>query len=241
MGIMLLGKRSFLLYCQKVLCHSMNIGILACSALEDYVRSAQEKMKTNYPIVEVDRNYHDRPKILREMVKEGLAKFPEEVDTVLVAMGACGNCWDGISWKTRLVIPRMDDCVTILLHTGDKWYPNLKKAGHLYQIDEEDDHFSICAMYEKIAAKYGEKKARKILDRMFGSYTNVDIVDAGIFDCHKDDYVARVKRDAEFINVPLGFVEGSNHIMEKLVAGNWDDQFMIVEPETVIEAGDFVK
>lgn len=76
---------------------------------------------------------------------------------------------------------------------------------------------------------------------MFGSYTNVDIVDAGIFDCHKDDYVARVKRDAEFINVPLGFVEGSNHIMEKLVAGNWDDQFMIVEPETVIEAGDFVK
>lgn len=69
MGIMLLGKRSFLLYCQKVLCHSMNIGILACSALADYVRSAQEKMKTNYPIVEVDRNYHDRPKILREMVK----------------------------------------------------------------------------------------------------------------------------------------------------------------------------
>lgn len=29
--------------------------------------------------------------------------------------------------------------------------------------------------------------------------------------------------------------------MEKLVAGNWDDQFMIVEPETVIEASDFVE
>ena len=50
-----------------------------------------------------------------------------------------------------------------------------------------------------------------------------------------------MKQDADFIHVPLGYVEGSNRIMEKLVSGDWDDQFIIVEPETIIEARDFVK
>lgn len=219
----------------------MKTGILACSAMADYVRAAQKKMKTDYPVVEIDRNYHDRPKLLRSMIEEGLSKFPEEIETVLVAMGACGNCWQDLSWKKRLVIPRMDDCVTILLHTDDEWYPNLKKAGHFYHIDEENDHFSIVAMHERTLEKYGEKKANRISKLMFGSYTNVDIVDTGVFNCHDEKYVSKIKKDADFINVPLGYVDGSNHILEKLVSGNWDEQFLVIEPETKIECSNFLK
>lgn len=63
----------------------MSTGILACSALIPYVRAAQKKMKTNYRIVEVDRNYHDRPNKLRAMLIAALEKFPEDADTILVA------------------------------------------------------------------------------------------------------------------------------------------------------------
>ena len=218
----------------------MSTGILACSALTYYVRAAQEKMGTNYPIIEVDRNIHDRPKLLRSMVEEAIAKFPEDTDTILVAMGACGNCWAGMSFHGTLVIPRMDDCITILLHTDDEWHANLKKAGHFYVIDEEDDHFSLVRMYEAMVERHGEKKAKKIAGMMFGNYTNVDIVDTGVFDCFDEAFVEKIKRDADFIQVPLAHVEGSNRIMEKLVSGDWDDQFIIVEPGTGIEAGDFL-
>lgn len=219
----------------------MSTGILACSALTDYVRAAQKKMGTNYPIIEIDRNNHDRPKLLRSMIEEAIAKFPEDTDTILVAMGACGNCWAGISWKGTLVIPRMDDCVTILLHTDDEWHANLKKAGHFYQIDENNDHFSLVGMYNRMVERHGEKRAKKISNMMFGNYTNVDIVDTGVFDCYEETFVARMQQDADFINVPLGYVEGSNRIMEKLVSGDWDDQFIVVEPETVIEGNDFLE
>ena len=35
--------------------------ILTCSSLERYVKRAQEKMHTNYPIIVIDRIYHVEP------------------------------------------------------------------------------------------------------------------------------------------------------------------------------------
>lgn len=218
----------------------MSIGILTCSALTVYVRAAQEKMKTEYPIVEIDRNYHDRPRLLRNLIEEGLSEFPAEIDTILVAMGACGNCWEGLSCTKKLVIPRMDDCVTILLHTDDEWHPNLKKPGHFYQIDEENDHFSMTAIYERTAARHGERRAKRICDTMFGNYTNMDIVDTGVFDCHEQKFVARMQKDADFIRVPLGYVKGSNLILEKLVSGKWDEQFIVIEAGTEVSGDSFL-
>lgn len=219
----------------------MSTVILACSALAYYVRAAQNKMKTNYPVIEVDRNYHDRPKLLRSLIEEALEKVPEDADTLLIAMGACGNCWEGLTWKGKIVIPRMDDCVTILLHKDNEWYPNLKKPGHFYQIDEDNDHFLLTTIYNKTVEKYGERRAKRICDMMFASYTNVDVVDAGIFDCHEEEYVAKMQKEADFIHVPLNFVEGSNRIMEKLVSGEWDKQFIILEPETPIKGKYFLE
>jgi hypothetical protein len=219
----------------------MNIGILTCSALTYYVNAAQKKMKTNYPVIEIDRNYHDRPKVLRTLLEEALAKFPEDVDTILVAMGACGNCWEGMVIDKKVVIPRMDDCVTILLHKNDEWHPNLKKPGHFYQIDEENEHFLLTTIYKKAVEKYGERRAKRICNIMFESYTNVDVVDTGVFDCHTEDFVTKMQREADFIHVPLGYVEGSNIVIEKLVSGNWDDQFVVVEAGTIIEGRMFLE
>lgn len=219
----------------------MNIGILACSALSHYVKAAQKKKKTYYPVIEIDRNYHDRPKLLRSLLEEALAKFPEDTDTILVAMGACGNCWEGMTIDKKLVIPRMDDCVTILLHKNDEWHPNLKKPGHFYQIDEDNEHFLLTTIYKKAVEKYGERRAKRICGMMFESYTNVDVVDTGVFDCYTEEFVAKMRKEADFINVPLNFVEGSNLVMEKLVSGQWDEQFIIIEPGTAVEGRMFLE
>ena len=219
----------------------MSTVILACSALAYYVRAAQKKMNTDYPVIEVDRNYHDRPKLLRSMIEEAMGKIPEEADTLLIAMGACGNCWEGLQWRGTMVIPRMDDCVTILLHEDDKWYPNLKKPGHYYQIDEENDHFLPTNMYRKTVEKYGERRAKRIYGIMFESYTDMEIIDTGVFDCHTEEYVAKIQKEADFVNVPLGYVKGSNLIMEKLVSGNWDDQFIIFSPGEPMEGRKFLE
>ena len=75
----------------------MNAVILSCTTLMEYVRQAQNVCHTDYPVIELDRQYHVEPEKMREHILQTLEKLPPEVDTVLVAMGFCGGSWQGVS------------------------------------------------------------------------------------------------------------------------------------------------
>ena len=63
--------------------------------------------------------------------------------------------------------------------------------------------------------------------------------DTGLNDCYSEDYVAKAQKNADVMDVTLDYVEGSNHLLEKLVEGRWDDQFLVAEPGHLIRHGDF--
>ena len=45
--------------------------------------------------------------------------------------------------------------------------------------------------------------------------------------------------NADMIHAALDYVQGSNRILEKLVSGEWDEQFLVAEPGHLIRHGDF--
>lgn len=209
----------------------MNQIILACDAMMLHLNAAQEKMGTHIPVVEIDRRLHKEPAKMREVLLQELEKLPAEYDTVLLAMGFCGGSLDNIVSDRRLVIPRVDDCITLLLHTDDTWHANLKVCRHMYFRDN-DEYFNVQAIYDRMVEDYGEKKAKKLFKAYFVSYTNADIIETGVYDAHDPDYVADAQRQADMIHSELNFVPGSNIIFEKLVSGRWDEQFVVAEPGT---------
>lgn len=217
----------------------MNTVILACSFLEQYIDAAQEKMKTNFPVIALDNSLHVYPKKMREKIIETINALSDEVDTILVAMGYCGKSWEAIPHKQRIIIPRMDDCVTLLLHTDDIRHANLKKPGHFYLCNNESSRFSILSLREELCEKYGEKKGMRVFRLWFDSYTDIDVIENGICDCHADDFVEMARKSAELVESKLNYVLGSNLILEKLVSERWDEQFLIVEPERLLEDRDF--
>lgn len=95
----------------------MNAVILACSSMARQVAAAQKKIGTDYPVRCVDRRYHAEPKEMRLRLIEALGELAGEFDTVLVAMGFCGGSWESVYAPVRVVAPRADDCITILLNT----------------------------------------------------------------------------------------------------------------------------
>lgn len=216
---------------------TMNAAILACSSLDQYVDAAQKKMKTNYPVVIIDRKYHEEPKRMREKLMEAIKEL--EADTILVAMGFCGGSWEAIPTEKRVVIPRVDDCITLLLHTDDRWYPNLKKEGHMYIRDTDMGEYSLEAMQRRLCEQYGGMYGSMIFNSMFANYTNVDMIDTGVYDCYAEDYVIEAQRNADLIRGVLDYVEGSNLILEKLVSGQWDQQFLVAEPGQMFSVKDF--
>ena len=98
---------------------------------------------------------------------------------------------------------------------------------------------SIEQMEQDLVLKYGERRAKRVMKVWFDAYKSVDIVDTGVYDCHSKEYVERAKRESAIINVPYQYVPGSNIILEKLVSGKWDDQFLIIEKGGVMTEEDF--
>ena len=152
-----------------------NTVILACTSMLLHVEAAQKKMKTDFPVIEADREYHVDPQSMKQCLRNKLAELPDSVENVLAAMACCGGSWDGIRAERKIVIPNMDDCITMLLHT------------------------------------------------------DVDIIDTGAYDCYSEKFAVQAQENADLIRCILDYVPGSNRILEKLVSGKWDEQFVIFE------------
>lgn len=204
--------------------------ILSCATLLNFVDHAQRACGTDYPVVELDRQYHVEPSLMRTHILKTLSELPDETDTVLVAMGFCGGSWQDVACSRTLVIPRVTDCVALTLTTPQQYAPDLKQPGHMYLFGEGRNGFSISDIYNDLLAKHDRAEADAIFDGYFEHYHHLDIVDNGLYDCYDPDYVEQAQLDADRIHAELDFVPGSNILLEKLVSGNCDRQFLVVPP-----------
>ena len=209
--------------------------ILTCSSLEDCVRQAQENMGTALPVCVLDKRYHVEPRDMREQILAALGDLSRSHDTVLVSMGFCGGSWDQVTAPCRIVIPRVDDCVSLLLQRGDDYSPNLKQMGHLY-LYEKDLRESL---FSRIGEDMDEETADELIEMYFGNYHYLDIIDTGYNDCYSEAYVEAAQAEADRIDMMLDYVPGGIHLLEKLVSGDWDDQFLVAEKGHLIRHADF--
>ncbi len=218
----------------------MSTVILSCESLEVYVAAAQKMAGTTYPVIWLKQKYHEEPAVMRSHILETIASLPKEVDTVLVAMGFCGGSWDSVIADRRIVLPRVDDCISLLLHTDDTYHPNLKQMGHMYMLDGDPDKFSPELMFQQACEKYSKEEARYLFDMWFANYSYLDIVDTGMADCYSEAFVEMAQRSADLIKCDLDYTVGSNLLLEKLVSGQWDKQFLVAQAGHAIAHVDYL-
>jgi hypothetical protein len=216
--------------------------ILTCSSLKRYVDLAQERMHTDYPVIVIDRIHHVEPERMKRVIQEELDHQIGDTDTLLVAMGFCGGVWDQVKARVRTVIPRVDDCVSMLLAVDDQYIPNRKETGHLYLYEEKPENFSAMALlhdYQNASTEFQGMDEEFLFHMWFDQYHFLDIIDTGYNLCYEEEYVEKAQENADKIQADLDYVQGSNRILEKLVAGEWDEQFLVAEAGHVIRHADF--
>lgn len=219
-----------------------NTVILSCSSLTPFVLAAQERCGVSYPIVELDRSEHAEPQNMRLTILKRIEALPPEVETVLVAMGFCGGAWEQVRFDRKVVIPRVDDCVSLLLHTDDRYCPNRKEPGHLYLFENDPKDFSALTLYRdqyKLDPELRNLDPDFLFHMMYDSYKHMDIIDTGLNDCYSEEYVAAAQEEADQIGAELGYAEGGLHLLEKLLTGQWDEQFLVAQPGKLIRHGEF--
>ena len=158
----------------------MSTVILSCTTLLEYVQQAQKTCYTDFPIIELNRQYHIEPSKMKEHILQTLSSLPSDVDTVLVAMGFCGGSWQDVSCSKTLVIPRVADCVALALTTPEQYAPDLKEPGHMYLFGNGENGFSIQAIYEILLKEYDKEMADIVFNMYFENYYHLDIIDNGV-------------------------------------------------------------
>ena len=218
--------------------------VVSCTSLLEFVNSAQKSEGTDYPVFTLDRSLHVEPERMGAAAEELISSLPPEYDTVLVAMGFCGGAWYGKSFDRTVVIPRVDDCISLLLHTDGDFHPNLKQDGHLYLYENDPKDFSALTLMHNTNSFTQDLDlkdlSREFLFEMwFHNYRYMDIIDTGLNDCYSEEYAAAAQVQADLIKADLDYVPGGIRLLRKLVSGNWDEQFIVARPGKELLHGDF--
>lgn len=212
--------------------------IIACAMLEDEINYVYNKMNCSDPIVWLERGYHNYPEKLREKLQETIDSLQDQ-DELLLCFGLCGNGTAGLkSEHAKLILPRFDDCLNMLLCDGNRSCRGLVEAGTMYLTKgwTKDDQ-GILQQYDKLLEDYDEEMRDAVLEMMYAHYDSVTLIDTGCYQI--EEVMEYATKTCELMDFELKTTKGHVLMLEKLFSGDWDTNFIIVEPGTALSEENF--
>ncbi|MFC1901087.1 DUF1638 domain-containing protein [Chloroflexota bacterium] len=173
---------------------------------------------------------HSYPEKLKASVQEEIDRT-NGVDAILLGYGMCSMSMLGVSSSEhRLIIPRTHDCIGIFLGSGKKYKEQVYSNPGTYYltkgwINHGGDPYK---MYKRWLDKYGEERAKFLLNKTMGNYTRLAYIETGKED--QTELIDYAQNAAEKLDLQFEKIKGNRSILEKMLAGDWDDDFVIVEP-----------
>lgn len=210
--------------------------IIACATVAEELRQlgvAEEDLTV------LEFGLHVYPEELKQRLQEAVDGVPGDCD-ILLGYGLCSNAVVGlVSPKHRLVIPLIDDCIALFLGS---------RAEHKRMMAEEPGTYFLTkgwveaqegaiTEYVRISERYGEERALKVARTMFGNYTRVALINTGNYKV--DTYRDFARAMAEFLELRYEELPGSNRMLLKMLAGDWEGEFLVVPPGEPVPADAF--
>ncbi|MBN1630010.1 MAG: DUF1638 domain-containing protein [Thermoleophilia bacterium] len=158
----------------------------------------------------------------------------EPVEEVLFALGFCGNALQGLTaGHVSLVVPRVDDCISLLLNRGCAREEIPRNARHYYLTRGWFTHeSSLKEAFEQWAEQFGEERAASLRKTMFGGYERVNLIDTRAYDI--GECLEQSKDIAAELELEHGIVAGSVQLLERLFKGERDSEIVVIPPAEVI-------
>ncbi|MDD3307220.1 MAG: DUF1638 domain-containing protein [Acetobacterium sp.] len=211
--------------------------LIACETIRDEVEMALQRTNAKLEIVWMSNLLHDSPERLKKALQEEIDKAEEGYDQLLFAYGNCGNGLLGLkSEKATLIIPRYGDCIDILLSEKEN-LERIRTSTYFLTQGWLKGEKSLDKEFQHNLEKYGEKRARRVMEIMFKNYQKLMLIDTGAYPVA--DHLPRVNDIGELIGLEVVVDQGSISPLEKLVTGEWTEDFCIIPPGQVTAHHDF--
>lgn len=206
----------------------MNTFIIACNTIKPELLHAREAVGCDYPIIWSGAGLHDTPKIMRKVLENCVKKAEERgAERILFAMGFCGGSLEGItSAQAEIILPKVDDCITLLLGSKEK-RQELQSTGHIYYITKGwmANKGVLYNQFLDIMNRYGEEQGAEIFQMLAGRYTYYGILDTHCYDM--TEVVEKTKGMAEEMGMECFVADASDSYLRELLSGNYDSSRFI--------------
>ncbi len=220
----------------------MSTLLIACQTLENELNYALKKSPHKFDIVWFESGLHNFPKKMNKALQELIDDASGKYDTALMVMGFCGNSVAGLNSRgMTLVIPKVDDCISMLLGSC-KNRMTIPDAGHTYFMTDGwlKGERNIWVEYQYTMEKYGEEQGEVIFDMMLGSYKALALIDSGAYDTAPTE--AEMLNIAKHLKLKYRKLEGTVEYIDKLLTAPYDEErFLIVPPNTEIQLLDLIE
>jgi Protein of unknown function (DUF1638) len=213
------------------------VRIIACPAV---LGELEEGAADGLPCETLDVGLHRSPDKLREALRAAVAANDEPGVTIVLGYGMCSKGVFGLKTEhATLVVPRVDDCIALLLGSNEAFAEQARQERATYYlargyIEACDTPFS---EYERMAEKCGPERAERLSKMLLEHYTRLVLIDTGRYDLAP--FREYAQRFADFYGLRLEEVPGTTRLVDMLVAGEWDDAFLVVPPGHEITLDDF--
>lgn len=209
----------------------MNAVIISCKTIENELCAAMKQVNCDYPVFWLEPGLHNWPDKLRQRIQE-LLDTCEGYNTVLLAMGFCGNAVAGLrTHDFQLVIPRCDDCITLLLGSVER---RCSLSGTYFLTKGWlEGEMNIWKEFQLCMKKYGERRGRRIFETMLAHYQNLALLDTGCFDAVVLE--PDVQEIADALNLRYVKLEGTLEHMKELLKADWtEERFVLIPPNSTV-------
>lgn len=199
------------------------------------------------PFLPVDMEYevldfglHLHPTKLRESLQASIDTASAEVDTIILGYGLCSMAVVGLTaTNCTLVVPRVDDCIAIFLGSAAAYKQQARQEPGTYYltkgwIEVSDTPFE---QYHRLVARYGSERADRMMKLMLKNYTRLAFIDTGQHE--QERYRDYTRRTAERFKLRYEVIPGSKTLVQKMIHGPWDDDFVVTQPGQTITYADF--
>jgi hypothetical protein len=213
------------------------VKVLACPVLRDLIEPRLAGTETS--VVYLDYGLHVQPKRMAPSLQKELDAL-EEPSLVLIGYGLCGNGLEGLeAGRHTLVIPRADDCITILLGSHQAYARAQQDHPGTYYLTRGwlEVGANPLAEYQALVERFGRENADHVVDALFGSYTSLCLLastDADLAACR-----AEAREIADFCSKRWGMSYqeriGSDLLLRGLLdapqrMGSLGEDFVVVPP-----------
>jgi hypothetical protein len=213
--------------------------VIACATVIEEMRPF---LPADVPYEVLEFGLHLKPQELKRVLQDKIDEASQTTDVILLGYGLCSLAVVGLRATTAAIVTsRSDDCIAIFLGSCDAYRQQFGTEPGTYYltkgwIEVGDTPFS---EYERLVKKYGAVKAARMIQLTLENYTRLAFINTGQYEIER--YREYARQTSTQFNLRYEEIEGSPALVKKMIAGPWDDEFVVVSPGETIAYEMFVR